>query len=311
MLIKLILSILIVGSVYAKDVIEQSDYCSINWSKGIISCQGESAEGQKKFKAKRSAVVVAQRNLLELIKGVRIDSVTTVKDGMLQSDVINSSVSGMIKGAQIVSNKYNRKYKSSVATLEISIGKDLRNALMSDKSYASWNESVQKVFASLFLPTQLNAQEVYALEDEMTLKKLINDFKEKGDIKNVEFLKSILKQIQNNSYSGLLVDARDIGDIKVALNMKIVDKNGKEIYPGKYASQKQFIGKNGVSVGLDFDMDDAKSNKRVFDVPLVVKSDSIYKKRYSDIVLDDKSIERLKLITSALHKAKVIVVVPD
>jgi len=311
MLVKFIIAALMVNSIYAKDVIEKSDYCSINWSKGVISCQGESAEGQKKFRAKRSAVVVAQRNLLELIKGVRIDSVTTIKDGMLESDMIKSSVSGMIKGAQIISNKYNREYKSSVATLEISIGKDLRKALMSDKNYASWNQSIKQVFTKFFLPTQLNAQEVYSLEDEATLEKLIKDFKEKGNIENVAFFKNILKQIKNNSYSGLLVDARDIGDIKVALNMKIVDKKGKEIYPGKYATQKQFVGKNGVSVGLDFDMDDAKSNKRVFDVPLVVKSNSIYKKRCSDIVLDDKSIERLKLITSALHKAKVIVVVAD
>jgi len=306
----ILLVLVLLYNLEARDVVEESDYCAINWTKGYIECKGESAEGQKKYRAKRAAVVVAQRNLLELIKGVQIDSETTIQDGMLKSDIIRSSVSGMIKGAQIVSNKYNRKYKSSVATVKISIGKDLRKALLQDDSFAKWNNIINN-FLSIFSPTSLKAQQLYALDDKKTLEKLIKDLKEKGDKNSVIFLQKILNQIKNSSFSGLLIDARDIPDIKIALNMKLVDKHGKEIYPGTYISQKQFVGKNGVSVGLDFDIDDAKKNKRVFSEPLVVKSEKIYKKRSSDIVLNDEAVKRLQLIRSSLHKAKVVVVVPE
>jgi hypothetical protein len=311
MLKKLLIPALLTSSIMAKDVVEQSDYCSINWSKGIILCQGESAEGQKKFKAKRAAVVVAQRNLLELIKGVSIDSQTTVENGMLKSDVIKSSVNGMIKGAQVVSNEYNRKYKSSTATLKLHIGKDLRKALMSDKNFSSWNDKLSSFFASLVNPFVLNAKESYTADEKETLKKLAKDFKESGNSSGLEFVSKLIKQLDQNNFTGLLVDARDVGDFKEAVTIKLVDEKGNEVYPGKYASANQFIGKNGNSVGLDLDIEDAMANKRVFDVPLKVKGVSTYKARKSDIVLSKADIEKLNIITNYLQKAKVIVVVPE
>ena len=58
-----------------------------------------------KIQARRAAVVDAQRNLLESIKGVAIDSETTVENFMLKNDVIHSKVSGIIKGAQVISEE--------------------------------------------------------------------------------------------------------------------------------------------------------------------------------------------------------------
>jgi hypothetical protein len=149
---KLILILfLFTANILAVDNIEQTDYCSINWTKGEIICSGESAEGQKKFRAKRSAIIVAQRNLLELIKGLKIDSQTTVENGMLKSDIINSSVTGMIKSAQVISNEFNEQYRSSVATLRVHIGTDLRNALKSDKDLSNWNDKIDKFSHSFIL----------------------------------------------------------------------------------------------------------------------------------------------------------------
>jgi hypothetical protein len=52
--------------------------------------------------AQRGAVVVAQRNLLEIIKGVNVTGETTVEDMITSRDFIYSRVDGVIKGAQIV-----------------------------------------------------------------------------------------------------------------------------------------------------------------------------------------------------------------
>lgn len=61
--------------------------------------------GTAKIQARRAAVVDAQRNLLESIKGVAIDSETTVENFMLKDDVIHSKVSGIIKGARVISEE--------------------------------------------------------------------------------------------------------------------------------------------------------------------------------------------------------------
>ncbi len=310
MLKKLLLPLIIIGCVQAKDVVDTSEYCSVNWSSGKILCSGESDGGQKKFRAKRAAVIIAQRNLLELIKGVQIDSLTTVENGMLKSDIIRSSVNGMIKGCEVVSNKFNASDKSSLATVKISMGKDLREALLSDGGQVSWNDRIKSIF-SIFMPTELNAKEIYTHQDKTTIQKLMKDFKADGDKENLKYFTNILKEIDSSSVTGLLIDARGIASFEPAMTIKLVDKNGKEIYPGKYVTSKQFVGKNGVSVGLDFDIADAKANKRVFDTPLEIKSASIYKKRKSDIVLSDKDIQRLNLVADSLRLAKVIVVVPE
>lgn len=59
--------------------------------------------GQAKILARRAAVADAQRNLLESIKGVAVDSETTVENFMLKDDVIHTQVNGIIKGARVIS----------------------------------------------------------------------------------------------------------------------------------------------------------------------------------------------------------------
>ena len=79
----------------------------MNWSDGSIRARGlgvppEGKTGeQAKALARRAAIVDLQRNLLETIQGVQIDSKTTVKDFMA-TDTINSAVAGTIKGVEVI-----------------------------------------------------------------------------------------------------------------------------------------------------------------------------------------------------------------
>jgi hypothetical protein len=52
--------------------------------------------------AQRGAVVVAQRNLLEIIKGVNVTGETSVEDMITTKDYIYTRIDGVIKGAQMV-----------------------------------------------------------------------------------------------------------------------------------------------------------------------------------------------------------------
>lgn len=52
--------------------------------------------------AQRGAVVVAQRNLLEIIQGVNVVGETTVRNMMTESDYVYTRVEGVVKGAEMV-----------------------------------------------------------------------------------------------------------------------------------------------------------------------------------------------------------------
>jgi len=85
----------------------------INYQDGYIESVGTGAPPERFYgkpqarpMALRAAQVDAFRNLLETVQGVQIDSQTTVKDFAVESDVINTAVSGMVKGAQIVKKEY-------------------------------------------------------------------------------------------------------------------------------------------------------------------------------------------------------------
>ncbi|MEN6320437.1 MAG: hypothetical protein ABFD82_17000 [Syntrophaceae bacterium] len=85
----------------------------VNYEEGYIEAVGIGAPPEQYYgkpqarpMALRAAQVDAYRNLLETVKGVQIDSTTTVKDFVVESDVINASVSGLVKGAAVVNKAY-------------------------------------------------------------------------------------------------------------------------------------------------------------------------------------------------------------
>ena len=91
-----------------KDLVVPKPNGNINWSQQYIEAVGQSVIDSERFKnaaqaklmATRGAVVVAQRNLLEIVKGVQIVGETTVQDMINTSDYVYSRVEGVVKGAQ-------------------------------------------------------------------------------------------------------------------------------------------------------------------------------------------------------------------
>jgi hypothetical protein len=91
-------------------VVTQQTNGSIDWTNQYIEAKGEAVidlerfktPGQAKAMATRGATVVAQRNLLEIINGVNVVGETTVRDMIIESDLIQTRVEGLLKGAQLV-----------------------------------------------------------------------------------------------------------------------------------------------------------------------------------------------------------------
>src|SRR5512135_2710685 len=120
----------LVGSV--KDVIDPvGSTGKVDWTTGVITAVGIGAPpaqpanaAQARAMAERAAQVVAYRNLLEAVKGVRVDSTTTVENFMVTSDVIKTEVSGIIQGAMVMDKKY-----MSDGSVEVTVGMKLSGAL--------------------------------------------------------------------------------------------------------------------------------------------------------------------------------------
>ena len=94
------------GIVLAQDWQVISDPRSI-MEEGYVQVVGGSEERQSRYRALRAATVVAQRDLLEAFQGLTIAGGTTVKDGMLEHDIINSEVKGFLRGAVKCGEKYH------------------------------------------------------------------------------------------------------------------------------------------------------------------------------------------------------------
>jgi len=120
----------LVGTV--KDVVEPSGTSGkVDWTTGVLTAVGIGAppaqsanQAQARAMAERAAQVVAYRNLLEAVKGVRVDSTTTVENFMVTSDVIRTEVSGIVQGAMVMDKKY-----MSDGSVEVTVGMKLTGAL--------------------------------------------------------------------------------------------------------------------------------------------------------------------------------------
>jgi len=118
------------GSV--RDVEEQMGIGGkVDWTTGLITATGIGAPpasadnpAQTRGMAERAAYVVALRNLLESVKGVRVDSTTTVENFIVANDTVRTQVSGMVQGATILNKKY-----ISDGSVEITLGVYLRGAM--------------------------------------------------------------------------------------------------------------------------------------------------------------------------------------
>ena len=109
---------------------------AVNWTKGVIQGKGIGAPPEKFYgkpnarpMAIRAAKIVALRNILETVNGIRVDSNTVVKDFAIQSDTIRSQVEGMVRGAREVNVEYMSDGTVEVI-MEISMYGDFSRVLL-------------------------------------------------------------------------------------------------------------------------------------------------------------------------------------
>jgi len=99
----------------------------INWVEGYVRAIGngvstKSIMAQARPMARRAAMADAYRTLLETIKGVKVDSSTTVENFMVTQDIIKTEINGVVKGAKVVKETYEPQQDGSLlATVEMRV----------------------------------------------------------------------------------------------------------------------------------------------------------------------------------------------
>lgn len=114
------------------DVVESMGSGGVDWTTGMITATGLGAppenavnRAQGRAMAERAAFIVATRNLLEVVKGIRVDSATLVENFVVSSDVIKTEVSGFVQGAQILKKQVNPD-----GSVEVLVGVKLQGDLL-------------------------------------------------------------------------------------------------------------------------------------------------------------------------------------
>ena len=81
---------------------------SIDWHDGFIVAYGVGrADERGAAMSREAAIMAAQRNLVGILKGMSIDSDTTMRDLIIESDVVNRKITGVLRGAEIIDEGQN------------------------------------------------------------------------------------------------------------------------------------------------------------------------------------------------------------
>lgn len=220
----------------------------VNWEKGVnadVVAVGvglppaEVPANRGAALARRAAIVDAQRNLLETIKGVNIDSETTVESLMVTSDVVKTKISGVLQGAVVIGEKSN-----------------------ADGSYE----------VTMAIPVFGTKSVAAATIPEITSKQVAPVAVEVVDVKASPLTKAEVKEVKQVKYTGVIVDAAGLG-LEATFSPVIYDVNGRAVYGMKNIDPNFAISKGMVEYSKD--LQKATVDSRAGNNPLVVKATAI------------------------------------
>jgi hypothetical protein len=306
------------------DAVETVGQGMVNWTSGEVYATGIGAPpanavnaAQARAMAERAAQVVAYRNLLEIVKGVRVDSETVVENFMTKSDVIRTKVDGVIKGAIPVKKQY-----LSDGSVEITVVMRMKGDFL--------NAVVPETFGGAALPppplrpapsVQVPAPQRPAPapptpekrpeptrveptkpvpqqpEKKPDPPKMVQPQQPQPDKKPEPAPQPPLvpdqstTQFKGGKATGVVIDGRGLG-LKPALLPKIIDPQGQEIYVGQVVARTNAV-EQGVA-GYARDVNAAANNFRVTDNPAVIKGVRASGAARTDIMLSQADSQVLR-----------------
>lgn len=302
------------------DAVETVGQGMINWTSGEVYATGIGAPppnavnpAQARAMAERAAQVVAYRNLLEIVRGVRVDSETVVENFMTKSDIIRTKVDGIIKGSMPIKKQY-----LSDGSVEVTVVMRMKGEFL--------NAVVPETFGSSMLPSPtvrpapsvplpapppapdkrpepprveptkpapVPPQPEKKPEPPKTTTQQPQPEK-KAELPQqppVVTPDQSTTQFKGGKATGLVIDGRGLG-LKPALLPKIVDPQGQEIYVGQVVPRTNAV-EQGVA-GYAKDVNAASNNFRVTDNPAVIRGLRASGAARTDIMLSQTDAQILR-----------------
>ena len=323
------------------DAVEKTGSGTINWTTSEVYATGIGAPpampvnaAQARAMAERAAFVVALRNLLETVKGVRVDSETTVENFMVTSDVIRTRVDGIVKGARVIKTQY-----VSDGSVEILVAMPMKGALMDAivpdtfgrpligqtplKTTPAQPAKPQVPSPALVKPAEPSKPSVPSAIPEKkpeptkpsTPQTATVPEKKPEPPKQPDLPKPIQTPeggttiaFKGGTATGVVVDGRGLG-LRPALLPRIVDSQRQEIYVGQVVTRTNAV-EQGVA-GYAKDVNAAANNFRVTDNPAVLKGLRASGAARTDIVVGQADAQMLRQLSSKgdfLQYCRVIIV---
>ena len=244
---------------------------SVDWSSQMIRATGIGAANPnlplaaQRSGAIRAAKLDAYRNLLEIVKGVNLNSETTVENAMLLSDVIQTRVTGVLKGARMVGEP---KYMST-GDVEVEVEAPLTGIISDAVLPQQFGGGTFMTGGTQLCPTCGQPWPAgKPVPGGTTLIKSADQAGGSGAATGV--------------VTGLIVDATGLG-LRPAMAPKVLDESMNEIYGSKFVSREYAVDIG--MVGYDKNVQKATKNERVADTPLVVKAVKASGPNKTDVVV--------------------------
>ncbi len=293
----------------------------IDWTQGKAQADGAglakpgTPPSLAKLLACRAAVVDAQRNLLESVQGVRVEGVTVVDKLMVDSDIIKSSVQGLLKGAVISDRR-----PQADGTCEITLTAPLAGNFTTQVYTEIFNEDAEQDLSEIVLkPREWLAGGLQLLSLNLIQSahaQTIAPWQEPLDLlaARINALEALLSTGPNRNTpknlgpTGLVIDARGSNFIP-SMSPKIRKLRAGIIYPD--AGHQKARTNRGQLVSLfTRQLETARQHPIVGERPLVLKALRTWGATRTEIVLGTESSERLAILVSdgLLEDAGVIIV---
>lgn len=221
----------------------------LDWSNGQISVTGTGAApakagmsaGQKRLMAQRAAVVDGYRQLAEAINGVQVDAETLVQNYVVESDIVKTRVSALVKGAKVGNYKY-----MSDGTVEVTVSLSLFGS---------------NSLSSVMVPEIIERKQIRTVPSYQSPPLNTNQ---------PTVVETPIPTPEAGDYTGVIIDCRG-HKVTPAMSPQILDTQGREVYVGDQPIDPDMVVNSGIVAYAD-SLARAQSNARIGRNPLVIKA---------------------------------------
>lgn len=278
----------VTATAVAAVVVEKFPEGKADWTYGYIQAIGKAVypsgkpRAQARLLARRGAIMDAQRNLLEIVAGVRVSAESEMRDFIVMSDIVRTRIEGIIKGAHVVQEQdLGDSYQ---VVMRIPMKGDLA-ALVNEtmKEPELVDEKLTREQVERFSPPELPEEKRFVPPTPPEVTPLP------------------LPEVQEGPFTGLLIDCRGMR-VKPSMCPKIRDAYGQEIW-GTVKVSREFVIEHGI-VGYLRDLKDLTHPdvvSRIGTRPLVIRAIGVGGTNRTDPLVSEEDARRILEANERYH----------